>query len=53
MLLIIVESLILAIGALLCGIGLLVAGPVVGCIATAAYRQLFGSEDQTGLISGN
>ncbi|MFL0768866.1 MAG: hypothetical protein AB8E87_02700 [Prochlorococcus sp.] len=52
-LLIIVESLILAIGALLCGIGLLVAGPVVGCIATAAYRQLFGSEDQTGLISGN
>lgn len=51
-LLLIVEGLILAIGTLLCGVGLLVAGPVVSCIATAAYRQLFGSEDQTGLLTG-
>lgn len=51
-LLIIVEGLILAIGTLLCGVGLLVAAPVVGCIATAAYRQLFGNEDQNGLLTG-
>lgn len=52
-LLLIVDALILVIGTLLCGVGLLVAAPVVACITTAAYRQLFGSEDQTGLLSGN
>ena len=50
-LLLIVETIILVIGILLCGVGLLVAAPVVACITTAAYRQLFGSEDQTGLLS--
>jgi uncharacterized membrane protein len=50
-LLLIVETIILVIGVLLCGVGLLVAAPVVACITTAAYRQLFGSEDQTGLLS--
>ena len=50
-LLLIVETIILVIGVLLCGVGLLEAAPVVACITTAAYRQLFGSEDQTGLLS--
>ena len=31
--------------------GLFVVVPVLICISTAAYRQLFGSEDQTDLIS--
>ncbi|EAQ70551.1 putative conserved membrane protein [Synechococcus sp. RS9909] len=52
-LLLIVDAVIIVIGTLLCGVGLLVAAPVVACITTAAYRQLFGSEDQTGLLSGN
>jgi uncharacterized membrane protein len=52
-LLLIVDAVILVIGTLLCGVGLLVAAPVVACITTAAYRQLFGCEDQTGLLSGN
>ena len=30
--------------------GLLVVVPVVLCISTAAYRQLFGPEDRTGLL---
>ena len=42
---------ILLIGALLCGVGLLAAAPLVLCVATAAYRQLFGSNDHTGLLS--
>lgn len=50
-LLLIVESLILMIGLLLCGVGLLAASPVVFCISTAAYRQLFGNEDNTGFLS--
>ena len=52
-LLLIVDAVIIIIGALLCGVGLLVAAPVVACITTAAYRQLFGNEDQTGLLNGN
>ncbi|MEB3260778.1 MAG: hypothetical protein VKP63_09155 [Cyanobacteriota bacterium] len=32
-----------------CGVGLLVAIPLVTCVSTAAYRQLFGPEDRTGL----
>ena len=50
-LLLIVESLILLIGLLLCGVGLLAASPVVFCVSTAAYRQLFGNEDTTGFVS--
>ena len=50
-LLLIVEVLILVIGFLLCGIGLLAASPVVICISTAAYRQLFGTDDTTGFLS--
>ena len=47
----IVESLILLIGLLLCGVGLLAASPVVFCVSTAAYRQLFGNKDTTGFVS--
>ncbi len=50
-LLLVVESVILMIGLALCGVGLLAAGPVVVCISTAAYRQLFGSDDTTGFLS--
>lgn len=50
-LLLIVEALILVIGFVLCGIGLLAASPVVICISTAAYRQLFGTDDTTGFLS--
>ncbi|MEB3335254.1 MAG: hypothetical protein VKP70_09735 [Cyanobacteriota bacterium] len=35
-------------GALACGVGLFVAIPLVACVATAAYRQLFGPVDHTG-----
>ena len=45
------EVVILGIGLLLNGVGLLVASPLVICISTAAYRQLFGTEDQTGFLS--
>ena len=30
--------------------GLFVIIPVMLCISTAAYRQLFGAEDRTGLL---
>jgi len=50
-LLLIVEFVILAIGTLLCGVGLLAAGPVVICISTAAYRQLFGDDVTTNALS--
>ena len=53
LLLLVVELLILGIGLLLNGVGLLVASPLVICISTAAYRQLFGCEDQTGFLSDN
>jgi len=49
-LLLIVDALIIVIGTILCGVGLLVAAPVVACITTAAYRQLFGTTDHTGLL---
>lgn len=51
LLLVIVQSAILLAGALLCGVGLLAAAPLSLCVTTAAYRQLFGSEDRTGLLS--
>ncbi|MFN6345870.1 MAG: hypothetical protein ACK4V5_15075 [Cyanobium sp.] len=50
LLLVIVQSAIVLAGALLCGVGLLAAAPLSLCVATAAYRQLFGSEDRTGLL---
>jgi hypothetical protein len=43
---------LLLAGLLACGVGLLVAIPVVTCISTAGYRQLFGPEDRTGLTRG-
>ena len=51
LLLALLQGAILLVGALLCGVGLLAAAPLVVCISTAAYRQLFGSEDRTGLLS--
>ncbi len=38
-------------GIILNGVGLLVASPVVICISLAAYRQLFGTDDQTGFLN--
>jgi hypothetical protein len=52
LLLVVVQSAILLAGALLCGVGLLAAAPLSLCVATAAYRQLFGAEDRTGLLAG-
>jgi hypothetical protein len=43
---------LLVAGLCACGVGLLVAIPLVTCVSTAAYRQLFGSEDRTGLTRG-
>ncbi|MGC6482805.1 MAG: hypothetical protein ACON4T_04495 [Synechococcus sp.] len=48
--LILVELLILLVGLLLCCVGLLAAYPVMICISTAAYRQLFGDEGSTGFL---
>lgn len=39
-------------GLLACGVGLFVAWPVIFCVSTAAYRQLFGPDDRTGVTSG-
>lgn len=50
LLLSLVQGAILLIGLLLCGLGLLAAAPVALCVTTAAYRQLFGPEDRTGLL---
>ncbi len=46
-----IQTGILLIGLLLCGVGLLAAAPVALCVATAAYRQLFGTDDRTGLLT--
>jgi hypothetical protein len=50
LLLVIVQSAIVLAGVLLCGVGVLAAAPVSVCVATAAYRQLFDSDDRTGLL---
>jgi len=47
----IVNTIILTFGIILNGVGLLVASPVVICISLAAYRQLFGTDDQTGFLN--
>lgn len=51
LLLALVQSVIVLIGLLLCGVGLLAAAPVAICVSTAAYRQLFGADDRAGLLS--
>ena len=51
LLLALVEFAIVLVGLLACFVGLLVAVPVVLCTSTAAYRQVFGSEDLTGLLA--
>ena len=51
LLLLIVNTIILTVGVMLIGVGLLVASPLVICISLAAYRQLFGTEDQTGFLN--
>jgi uncharacterized membrane protein len=51
LLLALVEFAIALLGLLACFVGLLVAVPVILCTSTAAYRQVFGSEDLTGLLA--
>jgi len=46
-----IEFGIALLGLLACCVGLLVAVPVILCTSTAAYRQVFGSEDLTGLLA--
>ena len=47
----IVETVIHAVAALFSYGGLFVVFPVVICISTAAYRQLFGNQDHTGILN--
>jgi len=48
----VVSFIVLVAGALFgIGLGLFIAWPVVVCIQTAAYRQLFGPTDHTGFSS--
>lgn len=49
--LILVQVVILLLGFLACVVGLLAAAPVCVCINAAAYRQLFGTNDQAGFLS--
>jgi uncharacterized membrane protein len=51
LLLALIEFGILLLGLLACFVGLLAAAPVILCTSTAAYRQVFGSEDLTGLLA--
>ena len=48
---VIVESIVAGVAFLFSKGGLLVLTPVLVCISTAAYRQLFGSQDHTGIMS--
>jgi hypothetical protein len=50
--LLLLNSVLALAGLCACGVGLLVAIPLVTCVSTAAYRQLFGPEDRTGLTRG-
>jgi hypothetical protein len=43
--------LITLVGLLLCGIGILVAVPVVVCCLVVAYQHLFDQEDRTGFLA--
>jgi len=49
--LLVVQGLILLLGLLACCVGVLAAAPVCVCIHAAAYRQLFGTEDQSGFLN--
>ena len=49
--LLILQVVILLLGVLACVVGLMAAAPVCVCITGAAYRQLFGQEDQAGLLT--
>jgi uncharacterized membrane protein len=51
LLLALVEFAIALLGLLACFVGLLVAVPVILCISTAAYRQVCGTADLTGLLA--
>lgn len=46
------QLLVLLVGVLAGGVGVVVAVPVIACSSTAAYRQLFGNRDRTGLLEG-
>ena len=46
--LLVLQTLILLLGAIACGFGLLAAIPVVACSTASAYRQLFGAGAETG-----
>jgi hypothetical protein len=48
---VIVTFLLWVTGLALCLVGLFVAQPVIICVATAAYRQLFGHEDRAGALA--
>jgi hypothetical protein len=50
LLLALAEALLLFAGFLACLVGFFVAHPVVVCVSTAAYRQLFGTDDGTGTL---
>ncbi|KEF43134.1 MAG: hypothetical protein ER33_02730 [Cyanobium sp. CACIAM 14] len=50
LLLVLVEFGLTLLGLLACLVGLLVTVPLIVCISTAAYRQVFGSKDLTGLL---
>ena len=47
----IIESCVAGVAYLFNAGGVLVLAPVLVCISTAAYRQLFGSDDNTGILS--
>ena len=44
---------IILLGLIAFGFGLLAAIPVVMCSTASAYRQLFGADDATGLLTGS
>ena len=48
--LLVLQVVILLLGLLACVVGLVAAAPVCVCITGAAYRQLFGQQDQAGLL---
>jgi uncharacterized membrane protein len=47
-----VEALITLVGLAALLVGFFVAWPVATCVATAAYRQLFGTKVSTDLLAG-
>lgn len=53
LLLILVEALITLAGVAALLVGVFVAWPVATCVATAAYRQLFGTSVKTDLLAGS